>query len=108
MSVKITFPRFGNQVHATVRKAIDDAFKHIQDLFAARENLQKQVTDNNAVLSAQIQQVSSSGSAGSVVTVPREAFAVDEVFWAAVPTDPHTILGYGTWTYLGQGKIELL
>lgn len=33
-----------------------------------------------------------------------EAFAVGSVFTAVVPTDPATLLGYGTWTAFGAGR----
>jgi len=35
-------------------------------------------------------------------------FPVGYIFLSMVNTNPNTLLGYGTWTYLGQGKIELI
>lgn len=37
-------------------------------------------------------------------TEPVRAFPVGAVFLAVVNTDPSTLLGYGTWTQIAQGK----
>jgi hypothetical protein len=34
-----------------------------------------------------------------------EAFAVGSVFVSVVPTNPATLLGYGTWTALATGRV---
>lgn len=44
-------------------------------------------------------------SAGNVpVLGATQAFPIGSVFFAAVSTDPATLLGYGTWAQMGQGK----
>lgn len=37
--------------------------------------------------------------------VEGEAFPVGAIFFAAVSTNPATLLGYGTWTALGPGRV---
>lgn len=44
--------------------------------------------------------ISAAGGAG-------EAFPVGSIFVSAVTTDPGTLLGYGTWAYLGEGQVLL-
>jgi hypothetical protein len=49
------------------------------------------------------------GFAPTAHTHPGEdAFPVGSVFIAAVSTDPNILLGYGTWSFLGVGVIDLL
>lgn len=36
---------------------------------------------------------------------PPESFPVGSVFISAVSTNPATLLGYGTWSSLGEGRV---
>jgi hypothetical protein len=44
-------------------------------------------------------------SDNSVVGIGGEAFPVGSVFIAVVSTDPATLLGYGTWSAFGAGRV---
>ena len=45
---------------------------------------------------------------GSTIVVGGDGFPIGSVFIGVNLTNPNTLLGYGTWTYLGLGKIELV
>lgn len=55
--------------------------------------------------------IEGSGGAGTIKAIfyglPRssEAFPVGSVYIAVVGTDPATLLGYGTWTAIGAGRV---
>ena len=51
-----------------------------------------------------------SGSAAGVsatTAISSEAFPIGSIFIAIVSTSPATLLGYGTWTKIGQGRLIL-
>lgn len=43
-----------------------------------------------------------SDSGGAIIS---EAFPINSIFISAVATNPATMLGYGTWTQFGQGRV---
>jgi len=45
------------------------------------------------------------GETPSTTTFPGVAFPVGSIYLAVVSTDPATLLGYGTWSAIGAGRV---
>lgn len=59
---------------------------------------------SHADLEEASQQARRRGTADALSQMPK-AFPVGSVFITVVSTDPSTLLGYGTWARLGQGRV---
>ena len=85
----------------------DDSHSHTSTTLPANSSSAAGIVSSGAGQNAQVWKTDASGNPDwrTDATGSGEAFPVGSVFIAVVSTNPATLLGYGTWSAIGAGRV---
>lgn len=75
-----------------------------QESIRAFEKLFSSAEDNSAAIAA-LEVLIAIAQATADAALAKEAFPINSVYVSISPTNPNAILGYGTWTQFGAGRV---
>src|SRR3989304_3619051 len=95
-----------DMLYEDIYRRQDIAEKGVADGYASLSNLAKVVEDPaNATATPTANKIPIADGSGKLDAWVSQAFPVGSVFLAVVSTDPATLLGYGTWSAFGAGRV---